>query len=63
MARLTYDPDAVLEIKDAALYYEEKQQGLGAAFVNEVELAVYQGHRSKVPCLSFPFWDHFFARH
>lgn len=38
--KLTLDPDAKLEIRAAALYYEELQPGLGEAFIQEVELAV-----------------------
>ncbi len=38
--KLTFDPDAKLEIRDAALYYEEVQPGLGEEFIREVELSV-----------------------
>lgn len=41
MAKLTYHPEAKLEIKEAAAYYEECQEGLGKRFLAAVESAVH----------------------
>jgi plasmid stabilization system protein ParE len=37
MATLIYDPLALLEIRDAAAYYNECREGLGRAFLEEIE--------------------------
>ncbi len=37
MATLIYDPLALFEIRDAASYYEECREGLGRAFLVEIE--------------------------
>jgi hypothetical protein len=37
MAALIYDPLALFEIKDAAVYYEGCREGLGRAFLEEIE--------------------------
>ena len=37
MATLIYDPTAKFEIREAAAYYEECQEGLGKAFLQNVE--------------------------
>ena len=38
--RLTFDPGAKLEIREAALYYEEARVGLGEEFLQAVENAI-----------------------
>lgn len=40
MAKITYAPEAKLEIKDAAAYYENCKVGLGQAFLEAVESAI-----------------------
>jgi toxin ParE1/3/4 len=40
MAKIIYDPEAKQEIKEAAAYSEECQEGLGQRFLSAVELTV-----------------------
>lgn len=37
--RVLFDPDALLETREGAAFYEDSQPGLGKAFLNEVEAA------------------------
>ena len=39
MAKLIYDPQAKIEIREAAAFYEECREGLGRDFLNAVESA------------------------
>lgn len=40
MAKIIYAPEAKLEIKDAAVYYENCKERLGQAFLEAVEIAI-----------------------
>jgi plasmid stabilization system protein ParE len=40
MERLIYDPLAKLEIKEASAFYENCREGLGRAFLVEIEKAI-----------------------
>ncbi len=40
--RFQYHPDAVKELTDSIKYYEEKSEGLGAEFLDEVEDGIAQ---------------------
>jgi len=40
MERLIYNPNAKIEIKEAASYYEECREGLGKQFLDAVEHTV-----------------------
>ncbi|NIR50997.1 type II toxin-antitoxin system RelE/ParE family toxin [candidate division KSB1 bacterium] len=40
MGKLIYAPEAKLEIKEAAAYYEGCKEGLGRAFLKELESAI-----------------------
>ncbi len=37
--RVLFDPDALVEAREAAAFYEDNQPGLGKAFLDEVEAA------------------------
>lgn len=38
--RIRYHPDAVVELTEAARYYEEQQPGLGGRFLDSVEASL-----------------------
>ena len=40
MIRVVFHPDALLELRDQALFYEERSVGLGERFVSQVQAAV-----------------------
>ena len=37
--KVLFDPDALVETREAAAFYEDSQPGLGKAFLDEVEAA------------------------
>lgn len=40
MIRVVFHPDALQELRDQALFYEERSAGLGKRFVSQVQAAV-----------------------
>jgi len=46
LAKIIYAPEAKLEIKEAAAYYEGCKNGLGESFLRELELAIDDLSRS-----------------
>lgn len=40
--RLVFHPDARIEYRQAAIYYEQQQAGLGLRFVNDIEATLEQ---------------------
>jgi plasmid stabilization system protein ParE len=38
--KLIFDPEALIEMREAAAFYEDCQRGLGASFLDAVEVAV-----------------------
>ena len=38
--RLIFDPEALVEMREAAAFYEDCQRGLGRSFLDAVEVAL-----------------------
>lgn len=50
MARLIFHPEAKAELRDATAYYEERRQGLGEAFLQEIRSLIDAIRQNPLRC-------------